>query len=135
MNKENDAYNGVAHLGGESKEEIEAEDKWQEEQNMKALTMTNTEKILKQFDEKFLTLYGIPVIVDGELKESYELLNTKNGTEVKAFIATSIAQAIEEDRARGEIKERIKERIRESEKTGNIEVIGLKVALKILTNK
>jgi len=47
--------------------------------------MTYTEKRLEEFDREFLTLCGFPVIVNGELKESYELLNTKNGTEVKAF--------------------------------------------------
>jgi len=31
--KEDDAINGVNHIGGENKDEIEAEDNWQEEQN------------------------------------------------------------------------------------------------------
>jgi len=31
--KENDAENGICHIGGEDKDEIEAEDRWQEEQN------------------------------------------------------------------------------------------------------
>jgi len=62
-----------------------------------------TEKRLKEFDEKFLTLYSMPVSVNGELKESYELLNTQNGTVIKAFLYESIHQALAED------KERIKD--------------------------
>jgi len=64
------------------------------------------EQFEKDFTEKFLTLYNIPVVVSGALKESYELLNTKNGTEVKDWVTNYIVQAVSEERAR--VVEKIK---------------------------
>ena len=43
----------------------------------------------KEFEEKFCTIYDTPVFVDsGILKETYPLLNTKNGNEIKQFISS-----------------------------------------------
>jgi len=76
-NEENDADNGVVHLGGESKEEIEAEDKWHDEQ-----------KRLEEFGEYF----------KGNIDDkSYLHCNT---IYVKNFLAESIQQAVAEERER-----------------------------------
>jgi len=80
----NDADNGIIHMGGESKEEIEAEDRWHEEQ------MNPTKKILEAFDEKF------PNLGATDPKEGW--YDAK--PEVKSFLSTSIAQAIAEERER-----------------------------------
>jgi len=79
--KDTDKLN-IVHFGGESKEVIEAEDRWHDEQ------MTNTEKILrdewsKEVDE------GMPMefIVDGE-------------KEIADWWINKITQALAEERAR-----------------------------------
>ena len=57
--------------------------------------MNNTEKILAEFDEKFVKkqdILGDEKIIYGE--------NTPNIAEVKSFISTSITQSIAEERAR-----------------------------------
>ena len=108
-NIENDADNGVVHIGGESKEEIKAEDKWHDEQ------MTYTDKILAEFREKFLK----QKICKACLREAcdysttgcpwYQITLTLNkdtkdwedtGEQMLAFLSTSIQQAIAEDRER-----------------------------------
>ena len=73
----------IVHFGGESKEVIEAEDRWHDEQ------MTNTEKRLELFDEKFPEIHGTNTIGTGEMR-GY----------IKEFLTDSIQQAIVEDRAR-----------------------------------
>jgi hypothetical protein len=51
--------------------------------------MEHLEKTLKEFDEKFTTFFAYPVIVRGELKEKYRLLNTYNANDVKDYLITS----------------------------------------------
>jgi len=86
--KENDADKGIVHFGGESKEEIEAEDRWHDEQ------MTNTEKILAEFYEtkSFIVPNG------GDIRKveiSYE-----DWLWIENFFSTAITQALAEDRER-----------------------------------
>ena len=73
----------IVHFGGESKEVIEAEDRWHDEQ------MTNTEKRLELFDEKFPEIHGTNTIGTGEMR-GY----------IKEFLTESIQQAVEEERER-----------------------------------
>ena len=52
----------------------------------------------EKFYKEFTTLYGMPVVVSGELKENYRLLNTRNADEIKQFIQKVIDKNNAEER-------------------------------------
>ena len=88
----------IVHFGGESKEEIEAEDRWHDEQ------MKNREKRLELFSEEELIIevmeeyiYVIEDTHAGFLNDKV-VRRRECFDKLKTFIAKSIQQAIAEDR-------------------------------------
>jgi len=86
----------IVHFGGESKEVIEAEDRWHEEQRNK------TDKILAEFESFYSFFAGLPVQEEKNAIKLYEKY-------VQSFLTSKINQAKAEERARvmGEIEKYI----------------------------
>ena len=120
------AFDYAVHIGGESKEEIEAEDGWHDEQ------MTYTDKRLEEFDREFVKDCGPDV-------EPIFIYAVGSVGPIRQFIAESIQQAIAEDRERmvEEIEKYDQERIgkyledRNNKKSSNEVVLDI---LSILRN-
>ena len=78
-NKENDADKGIVHFGGESKEEIEAEDRWHDEQIIKT-----DKSIAKRLNAGLHTQY-----VDSRIPEEREVDSKIETTVTSASIVLS----------------------------------------------